>query len=145
MSLAAAPHCQPAILAPQRGGVLGLDVALVHRPGTELALDDDIRIRESLFDVAEPVLYVARRIRPGTTLVAEAFRRGDMLVEDGRVWLQRVLDVGDRWEHVVADVDQTQGLLGGVGAGCGHSGDRRVPCTAPCPRRLRCCSGTSGS
>ena len=111
---------------PAGGGGVGLDVALVHRAGRELALDDDIGLGEALFEVAPLELEMAGDVAVHTGVIATGETLGDGagghgLVEKGGVVAHRVEGVEDDGEGLVLDLDEGEGFLGHVGIGSGDS------------------------
>ena len=69
-ALGAGPDGHTAIGGPLGGGDVGLDVALVHGLGLELALDDDVGLGEALLDIADRVLDVSGNITLHAGIVA---------------------------------------------------------------------------
>ena len=92
------------------------DIALMNGLGLELALDDDVRLGEALFDVAELEFdtlgdvggRVRRRVNAGCDHV---------LVQKRCVRAHRFVDVEDVRQHLILDFDELQGLLRNAGAG----------------------------
>ena len=111
-----------AVRGPPRGAVLGLYVALVDRPGAELALNDDVRLLKAFVDVSQLELVMGGYVGAPRRLAAES-GGGDVVVEDGRVCRHGRLHVGHGGHNVVAHLYERQGLLGHVGAGGGDGGD----------------------
>ena len=97
---------------------MGLDIALMHRPGREVPLDDDIGLGEAGLDVALGVLDGARDVRG---LAVERHP----VVEDGRVVGQRVVDLDGVRQDLVIHLDQLAGLRRD-GLGHGRDGGDRV-------------------
>ena len=89
------------------------DVALVHRLGPEVPLDDDIRLGESVVDVAERDRHAARDVRRGVRRRVVAVRAQEV-VQHGRVGLHRFVHVEDPGQGFVVDLDQLQRRLGGL-------------------------------
>ena len=86
-----------------------LDVALVDRRGAEAPLDDDLRRGEALRGVAlgevDALGDVRGLGRPRLDAVG-----AQVVVEDGRARLHRVLDVDHVRQHAVAHVDELERL-----------------------------------
>ena len=78
-----------------------LDIALVHRCRLEGALDDDIGLLEARVHVAELVLHLAGDVG---RLAVEL----EVVMQDRRAVLDRVLDVDGERQHLVFDFDQLQ-------------------------------------
>ena len=113
-ALRAAPDQHAAIVVPQRGGGVRLDVALVDRGGVEFALDDHVGFGEALLDIAHAIAEVlgdvarpdrsARRV-PWSSRSSCSMRRA-FLHGFGR---------GEHaGQHFVLHFDQPGGLLGDV-------------------------------
>ena len=107
---------------------MGLDVALVDGLRGVLPLDNDIRLREPLLEVAALELDVAADVADdaGVGAPGEAHDDGpggEGVVEERGVVLHGVADVEDGGKHLVVDVDERKGLFCDVVAGCGHGGD----------------------
>ena len=90
----------------------------------ELALDDDVRLLEACFYVAQDVLLVAGDVRVGLVVLAFQPGGGQALVENRRVGCHGGLDVHDRRQDFVLDLDERQRLLRLVRAVGGDGGDR---------------------
>ena len=108
---------------------MGLDVALVNGLGLELPLDDYVRLGKSLLHVAQPVLYVPRYVslHAGVLAPAEPLHPehgGQVVVQDGGVLLERVVEGQHRRQDFVVHFDQVQCQLGDVGADRGHGRHR---------------------
>src|SRR3546814_11381482 len=80
----------------------GLYLALVDGRGPEAALDDDIRLGEAGFDIAELVFEGAGDVG------GLALEPGE-IVQDRRAGLDRLFDVDDPGQHLVVDLDQLEG------------------------------------
>ena len=135
VALAAAPDGDVAVRPPVHGGGVRLDVALMHRLGAELALDDYVGVLEALLDVAHLEKEMVGDVGAvfGVAVIAQAAGPhggvgdgGETLVEDGGIGFHRLQHVGHRIQHLVLDLDEFQGLLGDVGAG-GGDGSHGVP------------------
>ena len=124
LALATVPDRQPAVLSPEGGTRLRLDVPLVHHLGAELPLHDNVRLGEGRVGIAQYLLRVARDVAAGLGLESETLRRRDVLVQDGSAGPHGVLDVRDGGEHLVLHLDQVERFLRRVGVGCRHGGDR---------------------
>ncbi len=119
--------------APDRGLVVGadadqagvrLDIALMHRAGGETALDDDFSLGEAFDDVTLLDLEAATDIR---RLALELHE----VMENWRIWLDRIVDLDRPRQHLVVDLDQFAGLcrdrLGRGGDGRdGVAGEQRL-------------------
>jgi hypothetical protein len=110
-----------AVLSGPRHHRVRLDVALVHHPRGELALDDDVRLREALLDVSPSDLdargQIGRRARAREPLGAK------VLVQDRRPGREGGVEIEHRGQHLVVDANRREGALGGGPAGRGHGGD----------------------
>ena len=100
-----------------------LDVALMHRRGGVLPLDDDVCLREAAFGVA---LLVAEMGGNVAGLVAALAHGGgaQFLVEQRRAVFHGLADIDDGGEHLIVDLDQGQGRLGHVSVDRSDGGDR---------------------
>ena len=106
----------------------GLDVTLVDRLGLELPLDDDVGLGEPLLDVAQLVLNVAGDVAldPGVLAPGEAGHPevgGHLVVEDGSVVIQSVVQGQHRGQHFVVHFDELGRLVRHVGVDGGHRRD----------------------
>ena len=108
-----------AILRPERGGRVRLDVPLVHCLGGELPFHDDIGLPEPLLQVAPLKLNVAGDVTLSSILAgAGPFNPepgGQVLMQQGRIGLHGLADVQDRRQHFVVDLDQVEGCFSHVG------------------------------
>src|SRR3546814_6239063 len=75
------------------------DVCSSDLRGPEAALDDDIRLGEAGFDIAELVFEGAGDVG------GLALEPGE-IVQDRRAGLDRLFDVDDPGQHLVVDLDQ---------------------------------------
>ena len=114
VALRAAPDCDSAVRQPPRGRGMRLDIALVDRLRAELALDDNVRLPESLLNVTDAHLVVARNV---------AFI---LIVEQRSTRLHGLLDVGIGRQDLILDVYQRQGRFGCMQA-VGRDGSNGVP------------------
>ena len=129
MPLAAAPDCHVSVARPVGGGGVRLYVALMDGAGGELALDDYVRLRESVLDVAdaelEPVGEIGRSVGvpPSARSAVRAVHREQALVENRRAVRQRVLGAQNGGQDFVIDVDEVERALGDGGVSGGDGGD----------------------
>ena len=127
-ALRARPDGDVAIGVPAGCGGVGLDVALVDGAGGELALDDDVGLREALVEVPALELEVAGDVAVDARVVAAGETLGDGasghgVVEQGGVVTHGIEGVEDDGEGFVDDLDEVQGFLGHVRVGGGDSGN----------------------
>ena len=100
-----------------------LDISLVHRLGGVATFDDHLGLIEAVLDVAlvevhplGDVRWLGRfRIHPGGEQV---------VVQDRRIVLHRVLDVDDVGQHLVLHVDQLERFVADRLRNGAHRGDR---------------------
>ena len=118
-ALRADPDGQFAVGVPECGAVLGLDVTLVHRGRGVFLLDYDVGCGEALVKVALLIAEVSGYVAVLVGGFAH-LRGGLVFVEEFGVLGHRLPDLGGRLQHFVLHLDQGQGLLGVVGAGCCH-------------------------
>ena len=118
VALAAAPDREAALLVPPGGCVLRLDVSLVNRFGPVFPLDDEVRGGEPRFKVSVGMELPVPHVRAARPLPG-----GPVLVEYGSVRSHGALDVRDRRQRLVDDVNQGQRLFGDMRAGGGDGGD----------------------
>ena len=121
-ALRAGPDGDVAFLVPEGRGVVGLDVALVHGGGVELALDHQVGLLEAFRHVAQGEAVVAGDVALGVRLLAQ--RGGGQAV----VQLRRVFPHGlggrqHRRQHFVFHLDEAHRLLGDVHVDGRHRGD----------------------
>ena len=114
-----------AVLRPERGGRVRLNVSLVHRLGGELPFNDDIGLPEPLLQVAALELEVAGDVALRASILAGAGPfdpepGGHVLMQQGRIGLHGFADVQDRRQHLVVDLDQVEGFFSHVGIDSGH-------------------------
>ena len=116
VALGAAVDFEGAVGAPEGGGVVGFDVALVDGGGAEVAFHDQVGGGEAGVDVAffqDDVLGdVARGVGEGAGGL-----HAQVGVQDGRARGAGGFGVEDGVENLVLDVDQAQGLGGDM---CGE-------------------------
>ncbi len=122
LSLAAAPDRRHAVFGDTRDAGVRFDIALVHRLGIELVLDDDVGRIEAFIEVAQFEFGAFSDVR------ARSRRRLDSLGDEVVVQQRRVhLHAFGRGHHVrqngVVDFDQPRRLLRNGGGGRGHGGD----------------------
>ena len=101
------------------GSDLGLDVTLVHGGGVELALDNDVGLREAPCNIPQLLLAVAGDVAVLARVLAQG-SGGEVLVQERSVLLHGLADVDDGAQGFVLHLDQVQRLLGDVRTGCGH-------------------------
>ena len=132
VGLRAHPDVDLAVLAPQRGAVVRLDVALVVHRRVELALDHDLGVAEPGIEVAVRELDALRDVRG-----ARAVGRGaagaeeakdllghDVVVNHRRLGRHRILHVRNGLERLVLDLDQVERVFGDVRVSRGDRRDR---------------------
>ena len=100
-----------------------LDIALMHRGGLELLLDDHVGLGEAGIEIADLEFELFRDVRRlGRGRLDAA--RDHVLEQQRRVFLHRLVDVDRVRQHLVIDIDQRQRLFGGGGVDRGDGGDR---------------------
>ena len=114
------------ILIPQGGGVVGFDITLVHGCGVEFALDDNVRLGETLLDVPQFVTDVYGDVAGPFRLLAELLGL-QVLVQKGGAVAHRLRRRKRARENLVIDLDEARGLLGDVRAGRRDRGNRMPP------------------
>ncbi len=99
-----------------------LNVALMHRSGLELLLDDDIGLGKPGFEIADLEFQLLGDVgRLGRHRFDAA--RDHVLEQQRRVGRHRRVDIDDVRQHLVIDRDQRQRLFRGGGIGRGDGGD----------------------
>ena len=99
-----------------------LDIALMHRLGGVLALDDDVGVLEAGLGVALLEGHDLGDVRRLGRLRIDAGGE-HVVVQNGCVVGHRRFDVDDERQHVVLHVDQRQRLIGDRLRGGGDGGD----------------------
>ena len=104
----------------------------MHGGRVELALDYDVRLGESLLQVAALVLDVESDVRRGVGGLVRVVEVGRILgvqvVEQyGRALGHALGGRGHRGQHLVVDLDQPERLLGDVRVGRRDAGHRMAP------------------
>ncbi len=88
-----------------------LDIALMHRLGGEVALDNNVGRLEACLDVAKLELDPLGDIRRLVRRWLDALRE-HVVMQDRRVILHRFVDIDDVRQHLVIDLDQIDRLVG---------------------------------
>ena len=108
-----------AVRIPQRRGVLGFDIPLVHSPSSELPLGYHRRRREAFFPLPQHHLGVLRHIALFAALLAQ--RLGlQILVHQRRILFHGAAHIQHRRQHFVVHLYQFQSRLGHVRTRGGH-------------------------
>ncbi len=111
MALARAPDRALAVIADRDDAGMRLDIGLMHRLRRVAALDRDLGVLPAGGDVAlregDPLGDIGRRGRLGVDARGE-----QIVVQERRARLHRLLDVDDVRQHLVLHLDQVGGLLG---------------------------------
>ena len=118
-ALRAGPEVELAVAVPESGGVVRLDVALMHRGGGEFALDDHIGLSKPLGRIA---LFIGKMGGDVAGRGAD-FAHGvgaHFFVQQRGVALHRRADIHHRRQRFVVNLDEGQGFFGGVGVDGGH-------------------------
>ena len=110
MPLGRSPQFRLAVRAIARKAGLRLDIALVHRLGVELALDDHLGLRESRGDVAAAVLQAFGHVGGPLRLRLDPYRILAFVQQRG-ARLHRLDHVDHMRQHLVFDLDQRQRRL----------------------------------
>ena len=122
-ALGAGPDADLPVGVPHSGGVVRLDVALVHRRGGVLALDDNVGLGEALLHVAFLVTEMGCYVAGLIGYLAHG-RSPQLLVQQWRAVLHRLAHVYDSRKHLVINLNQRDGRLGNVGVDGGDGGHR---------------------
>ena len=113
--LSADPDRDRAVLLPEDGRVVRLDVTLVDGGGVELPLDDDLGLGKTLLEVPHLVLVVAGDVALPPRILPQGLG-GAVVVEQRRPFFHRFAHVDDSRKRLVLDFDQGQRFFGDVGA-----------------------------
>ena len=110
-----------AVVVPQRGGVVRLDIALMDGCRIEGALDDDVGLGEAFLAVADLPLEMLRDVRGGVGLLP-VFLGFQVVVQQRGIAAHGLRGGHRRAERLVFDLDQFGGLLGDVEVDRGDCG-----------------------
>ena len=110
--LAGRIHGQVAVLAHVHGASLRLQIPLMDGAAAERALDDDVRLRETLLNVASLELHSSRDVARPVGRPAGELPRIKVIVDQRRLRPNGAFNVNDRLDWLVLHLNKRGGLLG---------------------------------
>ena len=122
LALARTPDCDLPVGGGRHHAGVRLDIGLVHRLARIAALDRDLGLLPALREIALHEGDPFRDVRRGRRFRIDALRV-EIVVQDRRVRLHRVLDIDDVRQHLVLNLDQVDRFVGDPGFGGGHRRD----------------------